>query len=153
MRLHRVLCGAITGMAVAATLALADEPTRLYVTVDKAELVDFRSAPFSKVAVTNPNIVDVHVVTPTQLLLNGRIAGTTSLLVFHAHRIEYFDVVVHPTPIGNSKARLVPAQSHVIEVQRGGRVTEQLFVRDEDKAWVQLGDHNGKSEPREAPAK
>lgn len=153
MRFHGVLCAAVISVAVAATAVAASEPARLYVTIDKAEVVNFPSAPFSKVAVTNPNIADVHVLTPTQLLLNGRVAGTTSLLVFYPGRVEYFDVVVHPGPMGNSKARLVPAQSHVIEIQRGGKVTEQLFVRDEDKAWVQLGDHNGKAEPREAPAK
>jgi Flp pilus assembly secretin CpaC len=153
MKLHGVLCGAVVSVALFATVASAGEPARLYVTIDKAEVVNFPSAPFSKVAVTNPNIADVHVVTPTQLLLNGRVAGTTSLLVFYPGRIEYFDIVVHPLPVGNSKARLVPTQSHVIEVQRGARVTEQLFVRDEDQAWVQLGDQNGKAEPREAPAK
>jgi Flp pilus assembly secretin CpaC len=153
MKLHGVLCGAIAGAALVATVASAGEPARLYVTIDKAEVVNFPSAPFSKVAVTNPNIADVHVVTPTQLLLNGRVAGTTSLLVFYPGRVEYFDVVVHPGPVGNSKARLVPTQSHTIEVQRGGKVTEQLFVRDEDQAWVQLGDQNGKAEPREAPVK
>lgn len=153
MRFHGVLCAVVMGVAVAATAGIAGEPARLYVTIDKAEVVNFPSAPFNKVAVTNPNIADVHVLTPTQLLLNGRVAGTTSLLIFYPGRVEYFDVVVHPGPMGNSRARLVPAQSHVIEIQRGGKVTEQLFVRDEDKAWVQLGDHNGKAEPREAPAK
>jgi Flp pilus assembly secretin CpaC len=153
MKLHGVLCAAVIAMTGAATVVNAGEPARLYVTIDKAEVVNFPSAPFTKVAVTNPNIADVHVLTPTQLLLNGRVAGTTSLLVFYPQRIEYFDVIVHPGPLGNSKARLVPAQSHAIEVQRGAKVTEQLFVRDEDKAWVQLGDHNGKAEPREAPAK
>ena len=153
MKFHGVLCAAVMGVAVAATAGIAAEPARLYVTIDKAEVVNFPSAPFNKVAVTNPNIADVHVLTPTQLLLNGRVAGTTSLLIFYPGRVEYFDVVVHPGPMGNSRARLVPAQSHVIEIQRGAKVTEQLFVRDEDKAWVQLGDHNGKAEPREAPAK
>jgi Flp pilus assembly secretin CpaC len=153
MKFHRVLCAAVMCVAAAATAGIAGEPARLYVTIDKAEVVNFPSTPFSKVAVTNPTIADVHVLTPTQLLLNGRVAGTTSLLVFYPGRVEYFDVVVHPGPMGNSRARLVPAQSHVIEIQRGAKVSEQLFVRDEDKAWVQLGDHNGKAEPREAPAK
>ena len=153
MKLHEILSGAVVGMALAATVASAGEPARLYVTVDKAAVVNFPSAPFNKVAVTNPNIADVHVLTPTQLLLNGRVAGTTSLVVFYPQRVEYFDVVVHPAPIGNAKARLVPTQSHIIEIQRGAKVTEQLFVRDEAEAWVQLGDQNGKVEPREAPAK
>lgn len=152
MRLQRVFGAAIASIAIAAGVS-AGEPARLYVTIDKAEVVNFPSTPFNKVAVTNPSIADVHVLTPTQLLINGRVAGTTSLVVFYPQRIEHFDIVVHPGPLGNSKARLVPAQSHTIEVQRGGKVTEQLFVRDEDTTWVQLGDQNGKSEPREAPSK
>ena len=109
MKLHAILCAAVTGAALTATVVSAGEPARLYVTIDKAEVVNFPLAPFNKVAVTNPNIADVHVLTPTQLLLNGRVTGTTSLLVFYPGRVEYFDVVVHPGPMGNSRARLVPA--------------------------------------------
>ena len=148
MKVHRFLWAALSGVALAATAAVlgAAEPARLYVTIDKAEVVNFPSAPFNKVAVTNPNIADVNVLSPTQILLSGRVAGTTSLLVFYPHRIEYFDVVVHPIPVGNTPARLVPAQSHSIEVQRGAKVSEQLFVRDEDKAWVQLGHPKAETE-------
>ena len=56
MRLREVLCAAVTGAALAATVAGAGEPARLYVTVDKAEVVNFPSAPFTKIAVTNPTI-------------------------------------------------------------------------------------------------
>jgi hypothetical protein len=70
--------------------------------------------------------------------------------VFYPARTESFDVVVHPGPVGNSRARLVPSESHAVEVQRAGKVSQQLFVRDEERAWVQLG--HGKAEP-EAVAK
>lgn len=140
----------VTAMVVMATVAGAGEPVRLYVTIDKAELINLAAMPLSKIAVTNPSIADVYVVNPTQILLSGKQAGTTSLMVFYPGRTESFDVVVHPGPIGNSRARLVPSESHAVEVQRAGKVSQQLFVRDEERAWVQLG--NGKAEP-EAPVK
>ena len=144
------------GTALAAVMAVipaagAGEPVRLYVTVDKAELVNLRPTPLTKISVTNPNIADVYVINPTQVLLSGRQPGTTSLMVFYKGQTENFDVVVQPGPVGNARARLVPDQSHTVEIQRAGRVSHQLFVRDEDRVWIQLGG-NGKAEP-EAPAK
>lgn len=153
MTIMTLLRGAVTGLAAVVavcTAAEAAEPVRLYVTVDKAELVNLPAMPISKIAVTNPGIADVYVINPTQVLLSGKQAGTTSLMVFYRGRTENFDVVVHPVPVGNSRARLVPSESHAVEVQRAGKVSQQLFVRDEERAWVQLG--NGKAEP-EASAK
>ena len=153
MSVRKLVQGLATGLVAAvavATVAGAAEPVRLYVTVDKAELVNLPALPLTKIAVTNPNIADVYLINPTQVLLIGKQAGTTSLMVFYQARSENFDVVVHPGPVGNSRARLVPSESHAIEVQRAGKVSQQLFVRDEDRVWIQLG--NGKAEP-EAPAK
>ena len=153
MSVRKLVQGLATGLVAAvavATVAGAAEPVRLYVTVDKAELVNLPALPLTKIAVTNPNIADVYVINPTQVLLSGKQAGTTSLTGFYQGRSENFDVVVHPGPVGNSRARLVPSESHAIEVQRASKVSQQLFVRDEDRVWIQLG--NGKAEP-EAPAK
>ena len=153
MSVRKLVRGAVMGLAAAvamSTAAGAGEPVRLYVTIDKAELVDLPAMPISKIAVTNPGIADVYVINPTQILLSGKQAGTTSLMVFYPGRTENFDVVVHPVPVGNSRARLVPSESHAVEVQRAGKVSQQLFVRDEERAWVQLG--SSKAEP-EAAAK
>ena len=153
MNVRKLVRGVVMGVAattVVATAAGAVEPVRLYVTVDKAELVNLPATPISKIAVTNPNIADVYVITPTQILLSGKQAGTTSLMVFYPGRTENFDVVVHPGPIASQRARLVPSESHAVEVQRAGKVSQQLFVRDEERAWVQLG--GAKAEP-EAVAK
>ena len=146
---HGVVVGVATVLALA-TATRAAEPVRLYVTVDKAELVNVSEMAITKIAVTNPGIADVYVINPTQILLSGKQAGTTSLMVFSKGRTENFDVVVHPGPLGNARARLVPSESHAVEVQRAGKVSQQLFVRDEERAWVQLG--GSKAEP-EAAAK
>jgi Flp pilus assembly secretin CpaC len=153
MSVRKLVQDLVMGLAAVvavSTAARAAEPVRLYVTVDKAELVNLPALPISKIALTNPVIADVYVINPTQILLSGKQAGTTSLTVFYPGRTESFDVVVHPVPVGNSRARLVPSESHAVQVQRAGTVSQQLFVRDEERAWVQLG--NGKAEP-EAAAK
>jgi Flp pilus assembly secretin CpaC len=151
MGVRKLVQGAVVGLtAVVAMAAGAAEPVRLYVTIDKAELIDLTTMPVTKIAVTNPNIADVYVINPSQILLSGKQAGTTTLMVFSRGRTENFEVVVHPSPLGNSRARLVPSESHAVEVQRAGKVSQQLFVRDEERAWVQLG--GSKAEP-EAAAK
>lgn len=154
MGVRKLVQRAVLGLTVATaitTTAGATEPARLYVTVDKAELVDLATTPVTKIAVTNPNIADVYVVNPSQILLSGKQVGITTLMVFsQGGRTDNFEVVVHPVPLGNSRARLVPSESHAVEVQRAGKVSQQLFVRDEERAWVQLG--GSKAEP-EAAAK
>jgi pilus assembly protein CpaC len=44
--------------------------------------------------VTNPAIADVFVVTPNQILVNGKAVGTTSLVAFYPTKTVFFDLVV-----------------------------------------------------------
>lgn len=140
---------ALLGLAVAAALAAvalragaasAQPATPVYVAVDKAQLITLPQDPFTKVSVTNPNIADVHVVSPTQMLVNGKTAGVTSLVVFFRNsKVQSFDLVVHPAlmvPAGSTPASPEP---HSVLVQRGDRVTERLFIRDKGDLWIELG--------------
>jgi hypothetical protein len=127
----------------------AGDTPRVYVTIDKSEVVDF-SAPPTKVSVTNTAIADIVVVSPTRILINGKGMGETSLLVFYGTKVQGFDLVVHPAPLFSPRSPLAPAAAHPVEVLRAGRSSHQLFVRDAEEAWVPLG--NGKLES-EAPKK
>jgi Flp pilus assembly secretin CpaC len=127
----------------------AGDTPRVYVTIDKSEVVDF-SAPPTKVSVTNTAIADIVVVSPTRILINGKGMGETSLIVFYGTKVQGFDLVVHPAPLFSPRSPLVPEAAHPVEVLRGGRSSQQLFVRDAAEAWVPLG--NGKLES-EAPKK
>jgi Pilus formation protein N terminal region len=120
----------------------ADTP-RVYVTIDKTEIVDF-AAPPTKVSVTSTAIADIVVVTPTRILVNGKGMGETSLLVFYGSKVQRYDLVVHPAPPFAPRSPLVPAEAHSVEVLRAGRSSQALFVRDAEEAWVPLG--NGKME-------
>jgi len=67
-------------------------------------VLDFKD-PFSHISVTNPAIADIFVVTPNQVLIHGKAAGVTSLVVLYTDKTMYFDVVVQ-TDIGLLRERL-----------------------------------------------
>jgi hypothetical protein len=151
----RALVMVIAGTVLASTSGhagdngRAGDTPRVYVTIDKTEIIDF-TAPPTKVSVTSAAIADIVVVTPTRILVNGKAMGETSLLVFYGNKVERFDLVVHPAPPFPPRSPLVPAAAHPVEVLRAGRSSHELFVRDAAEAWVPLG--NGKMES-EAPKK
>lgn len=120
------------------TPALAEQPAHVYLTVDKSQILDL-TEPARKVAVANPNIADVQVINPSQLLINGKAVGVTSLVVFSARARQSFDLVVHPGPLGGTSAPITSAGSHSVLVQRGDKMSEQFFTRGSDQRWVELG--------------
>jgi pilus assembly protein CpaC len=77
---------------------------RIDVTIGKSQVLDFKD-PFNHISVTNPAIADIFVVTPNQVLINGKTAGVTSLVALYPDKTMYFDVVVQ-TDIGLLKERL-----------------------------------------------
>jgi len=121
------------------TSTVAADPTfRLYVGADKSFLLALNE-PARKVSVANPNIADVQVMSPNQLLVNGKAVGVTSLVVFYATSQQSFDLVVHPGPVGAAGTpALVTQDPHAVWVQRGDKMTEQLFTREKDQ-WLELG--------------
>lgn len=95
------LCRALTLLVALALFAgpfapLADAQSgvvRLDVTIGKSQVIDLKE-PFTRVSVTNPTIADVFVITPSQVLVNGKSVGVTSLVVFYPQRTMFFDLVV-----------------------------------------------------------
>lgn len=137
----RMLWGATIVLALTVgrpVLGAGEEPARLHLTIDRSQVVVLPGEPFTKLAVANPSVVDVAVINPTQFLLSAKTAGVTSLIVFYPSRSRAFDVVVTPPPIGSPSARLV-SDPHAVVIHRAGKVSEQLFARDQDQAWVELG--------------
>ena len=135
-----LLLGAL-GLAIIACGAVragAEPLTRLYLSTSKAMVIELKD-PATKVAVANPAIADVQVITPTQLLVIGRGVGVTSLIVFHPRTHLEYDVVVHAAPIGAVGAEPLIGAPHVVLVQRGDKLTEQFFSRDTSQRWVEVG--------------
>jgi pilus assembly protein CpaC len=83
----------VLAVLAAPHLAAAQGMVRIDVTIGKSQVIELKE-PFNRVSVTNPNIADVFVVTPTQMLVSGKAVGVTSLIVFHQNRTMFFDLVV-----------------------------------------------------------
>ena len=78
-------------------LAAAQQATpTISVTVNKSMV--FRLAERAKrVSVSQPGVADVVVVAPSQLLINGKAVGTTSLIVFNeTGDVANYDLIVLP---------------------------------------------------------
>jgi len=90
-----LLAATLFFFAAAPVPAHAAEPAliRLDVTIGKSQVLNLQEA-FTRVSVTNPAIADVFVVTPNQILINGKAVGTTSLVAFFPNKTVFFDVVV-----------------------------------------------------------
>src|SRR3972149_858822 len=102
MRAQRpaVACRVLLGLVFAALLVVLRLPAtaqgpglvRIEVTIGKSHVVEVKE-PFDRVSVTDPNIADVFVIKPNQILINGKALGVTSLVVFYAQKTQFFDLV------------------------------------------------------------
>jgi Flp pilus assembly secretin CpaC len=131
-------CLLVGMLGVPGPSASAQSLTRLYLSASKAMVIDLKG-PARKVAVANPAIADIQVISPTQLLVIGRGIGVTSLVVFFPRSVLQYDVVVHGAPIGAIGAETLTGAPHVVLVQRGDKLTEQFFSRDTSERWVEVG--------------
>jgi Flp pilus assembly secretin CpaC len=139
-RIARVALGALVTAVTLSGPAPADAQTltRLYLSKDKAQLVDLREAA-TKVAMANPSIADVQVISPGQILVMGRGVGVTSMMVFSSKTVRNFDVVVHPAPMAEVAAQPLRGAPHGVLVQKADKLTEHFFTLDASQQWVELG--------------
>ena len=100
-RLVRALpLGLLACLGVWATTGLqAQQPApaveRIILAVNRSSVLS-TSFDITRIAVTNPAVADATVVEPRQVLVDGKTAGTVSLIVWgDAQRIQY-DIVVDP---------------------------------------------------------
>ncbi len=69
-------------------------PEALHLIVDRS-LVVTSPVQITRVSLANPNICDAVVVTPTEILLNGKTAGATSLVIWgRSGQMQTFDIYV-----------------------------------------------------------
>jgi pilus assembly protein CpaC len=76
--------------------ALQDSTNDLGVTVGKTVLVD-TAAPISRVAIGSAEIAQASAVSPTEIMVNGKAAGETSLIIWDTRGgRQFFNVTVRP---------------------------------------------------------
>ncbi len=82
-------------LIVAGSLSAAT-PGRILVPLGQSQVITF-NAPVKRISIANPDLADATVVTPYQLLLNGKALGVTSLVIwddqesFHITRLEVIE--------------------------------------------------------------
>ena len=78
----------------------------------------------TRIAVTNPEIADAVVVEPREILIDGKTAGTISLIVWGADTRRQFDVVVEQpvAPIEQQLRALFPGEDVTVSTSEGATV-------------------------------
>ena len=97
-RLNQIVFTAALALALTAPNAMAQLQAAPAITVTVNKSMVFRLAERAKrVSVSQPQVADVLVVAPNQLLINGKSVGTTSLIIFDEKgEVTNFDLVVAP---------------------------------------------------------
>ena len=97
-RLNKIAATAFFLLAVLAQAVVARAQTAPAITVTVNKSMVFRLAERAKrVSVSQPEVADVLVVGPSQLLINGKNVGTTSLIIFDEKgEVSNYDLVVAP---------------------------------------------------------
>ena len=138
-----LLVGVVAAMAPAAATAAEQGLIRLEVTIGKSQVIDLKE-PFTRVSVTNPNIADVFAITPNQILVNGKAAGTTSLVAFYPNKTLFFDLVVQADLglLGERLKQVAPKDDIVVQpaqdaiILRGTVSSENLIAAANEVASV-----------------
>ena len=105
-----VLHNVVGTAAEPAPAAEPSSPDTLFVTAGKSLLVNSTS-PIERVAVGAPEVAEAMVITPTQVIVNGKAAGETSLIVWPEHGDQMlFDV--------NVRASRMSSDAHLDAVRR-----------------------------------
>lgn len=132
------VAGAISTPTLLAPSAHAQAPAPLYIAVDGSLLLTMTD-PARKVAVANPAIADVQVISPAQLLIVGKTSGVTSLMIFSAKGLHSYNLIIHPSSLAAAGTSSVLPPPHAVLVQRGDKMAQQLFTRGPDERWLELG--------------
>jgi pilus assembly protein CpaC len=92
--------------------------------------------PITRIAIANPEIADATLVDPREVLIDGKGAGTVSLIVWGRERLQQYAVVVYPpTPSLQRQLKLLfPSEDIRVSVADeaivlSGRVTNQATAR------------------------
>jgi pilus assembly protein CpaC len=114
-----VICGLLLMASgsihhAAASVVPAGPLLKMEVIIGKSQVITFTQN-IKRVSLTDPSIADVMVASPRQILVNGKSAGTTSLVVWDSDdRPTFYDLVVHT----DTSFQQVMLKVRFVEVQR-----------------------------------
>lgn len=92
MRIATILISLLLGLQGPAT-PLA--PTPMTLTVGRGQLLQFPDEA-SRVSVSDPLIADAVVISPHDVVLNGKAPGNTTIMIWHGDNVSPYDITVEP---------------------------------------------------------
>ncbi len=122
------------------SISMAAIPVR--VPIDKATIITLKE-PAKRVSLANPNIADLNLISPYEVLLNGKKLGSTNLIVWDSEgKPTFFDIMVTGDigSLENQISDIVPGTDVTVEtagdviILRGSLENEQTKQRLEDLA-------------------
>lgn len=81
------------GSSAAPQSLIAQEATQVQVTMGTSLIVDLPGQ-LQRASVTNPEIANIQIVPPNQILVNGKAPGITTLIAWADGKRRYYDIVV-----------------------------------------------------------
>jgi pilus assembly protein CpaC len=93
MRIAQILVALLFGLQQ--TPATRLEPSSMTLTVGRGQLVQFPDDA-SRVSVSDPAIADAVVVSPHDVVLNGKAPGNTTIMIWHGDFVSPYEVAVEP---------------------------------------------------------
>jgi len=81
------------GSSAAPQSLIAQEATQVHVTIGTSVIVDLPGQ-LQRASVTNPEIANIQIVPPNQILVNGKAPGITTLIAWVNEKRRYYDIVV-----------------------------------------------------------
>lgn len=129
--LRLLLC--LVSFALSASHAGAQAPTvidspssavaPIHLAVGRSGVLLF-SSPVERASVNNPDVLEVVVVSPTQLLLNGKQAGATSVVIWYEGENQLLTVTVEPDlePLRRLLHQMFPSETLDVQSWENGVV-------------------------------
>src|SRR3954470_20974940 len=100
----RTAWSVVLGLTCAIAAARAQAPSRpaiplqgqsMTITVGRGQLIQFTDEA-SRVSVSDPVTADAVVVSPHEVVLNGKAPGRTTIMIWHGENVSPYEVTVEP---------------------------------------------------------
>jgi pilus assembly protein CpaC len=123
---------------VLSSVSLAAVPVQ--VSIDKGTIITVKE-PSARVFISNPDIADMNLISPSEILINGKKAGTTNLIVWDKKgKPTFFDVIVFGdlTALKNQLKELAPDTDVTVETAQDSIVLRGSLKNEQTKKKLEL---------------
>jgi pilus assembly protein CpaC len=94
MKPKKVVFYLLTCLVLLAFSSISSAAIPVKVSIDKGTIITLKE-PAKRVSLANPNIADLNLISPYEILLNGKTLGSTNLIVWDTKgKATFFDVIV-----------------------------------------------------------